>query len=290
MEENNLVCGFADDSLVILTKATIDIFLKQENPGDLIALYSFYYYTSKWQHTNQPKCTTEYVAKGLHWNRSKVAKVKKQLMEFGLIEDVRMIDEQTKKVTGYYIKMSYVFKKTTLKKSQCTQNPPTGNENSKASVLENEGVDFEDTNALSTNNLNALSTNNKELDISNDISNEKNFKNDNEVEEIEEEKPQKANKRNTFIPPTLDEVTEYCKERGNNIDPEEFIAHYTCRDWYIGKTNRRMKDWKSAVVVWEKNELRYKQDYKPQYGKQNKEPTGMDALKELADEWGVQLP
>lgn len=33
-----------------------------------------------------------------------------------------------------------------------------------------------------------------------------------------------------------------------------------------------------------------KQDYKPQYGKQNKEPTGMDALKELADEWGVQLP
>lgn len=97
MEENNLVCGFADDSLVILTKATIDIFLKQKNPGDLIALYSFYYYTSKWQHTNQPKCTTEYVAKGLHWNRSKVAKVKKQLMEFGLIEDVRMIDEQTKK-------------------------------------------------------------------------------------------------------------------------------------------------------------------------------------------------
>jgi hypothetical protein len=133
-------------------------------------------------------------------------------------------------------------------------------------------------------------SNNKELNISNDIFNEKNLKNDNEVEEIEEEKPQKANKRNTFIPPTLDEVTEYCKERGNNIDPEEFIAHYTCRDWYIGKTNRRMKDWKSAVVVWEKNELRYKQDFKPQYGKQNKEPTGMDALKELADEWGVQLP
>lgn len=106
---------FIENQLVILTKQTLDIFLKQENPSELIALYTFYYYTAKWQATNQPKCTTDYVAKALHWNRNKVSKVKKQLLEFGLIEDVRTIDSKTKKVTGYYIKMNYIFNKETLK-------------------------------------------------------------------------------------------------------------------------------------------------------------------------------
>lgn len=152
--------NFIENQLVILTKQTLDVFLRQENAAELIALYTFYYYTAKWQQTNQPKCTTDYVAKALHWNRGKVCKVKKQLVEFGLIEDVRIVDHVTKKVQGYYIKMNYIFKKETLEKSQCTSNPPTGNEVQGASVPENEGVAFEYTNALSTNNTNALSTDN----------------------------------------------------------------------------------------------------------------------------------
>lgn len=152
--------NFIENQLVILTKQTLDVFLRQENAAELIALYTFYYYTAKWQQTNQPKCTTDYVAKALHWNRGKVCKVKKQLVEFGLIEDVRIVDHVTKKVRGYYIKMNYIFKKETLEKSQCTSNPPTGNEVQGASVPENEGVAFEYTNALSTNNTNALSSNN----------------------------------------------------------------------------------------------------------------------------------
>ena len=145
--------NFIENQLVILTKQTLDVFLRQENAAELIALYTFYYYTAKWQQTNQPKCTTDYVAKALHWNRGKVCKVKKQLVEFGLIEDVRIVDHVTKKVRGYYIKMNYIFKKETLEKSQCTSNPPTGNEVQGASVLETEGVAFEYTNALSSNNL-----------------------------------------------------------------------------------------------------------------------------------------
>lgn len=152
--------NFIENQLVILTKQTLDVFLRQENAAELIALYTFYYYTAKWQQTNQPKCTTDYVAKALHWNRGKVCKVKKQLVEFGLIEDVRIVDHVTKKVRGYYIKMNYIFKKETLEKSQCTSNPPTGNEVQGASVLETEGVAFEYTNALITNNTNALSSNN----------------------------------------------------------------------------------------------------------------------------------
>lgn len=164
--------NFIENELVILTKQTLDIFLKQENPAELISLYTFYYYTAKWQQTNQVKCTTDYVAKGLHWNRNKVIKIKKQLIEFGLIEDARIVDENTKRVTGYYIKMNYIFKKKSLEKTQCTQNPPTGFEVLGSSVLENEGVESEYTNALSANNINALSACSKKESKNAEYSNE----------------------------------------------------------------------------------------------------------------------
>ena len=55
-----------------------------------------------------------------------------------------------------------------------------------------------------------------------------------------------------FKPPTVDEVRSYCKERGNGVDAEHFVAYYSARNWMMGKTP--MKNWKSAVVTWEKNE------------------------------------
>jgi len=54
-----------------------------------------------------------------------------------------------------------------------------------------------------------------------------------------------------FIPPTIDEVRIYCQERGNNIDPEQFVAFYESKGWMIGKN--KMKDWKAAVITWEKD-------------------------------------
>lgn len=64
------------------------------------------------------------------------------------------------------------------------------------------------------------------------------------------------NKKERFSPPSLDEVKAYCEERHNNIDPETFIAFYASKGWKIGKNP--MKDWKSAVITWEKR------DRKPQ--------------------------
>lgn len=58
-------------------------------------------------------------------------------------------------------------------------------------------------------------------------------------------------KREKFVPPTLEEVEAYCSERGNNIDPEYFIAFYESKGWMVGKT--KMKNWKSAIITWEKN-------------------------------------
>ncbi len=53
-----------------------------------------------------------------------------------------------------------------------------------------------------------------------------------------------------FIPPTVEEVRAYCLERNNGVDPEKFVAHYTSNGWMVGKNH--MKDWKAAVITWEK--------------------------------------
>lgn len=61
----------------------------------------------------------------------------------------------------------------------------------------------------------------------------------------------KAGKRTTFVPPTVEEVRAYCRERRNNVDPETFVDFYTGKGWVVGKA--KMKDWKAAVRTWEKN-------------------------------------
>ena len=61
----------------------------------------------------------------------------------------------------------------------------------------------------------------------------------------------KPPKQTRFIPPTLEQVQNYCNERNNNVDAERFIDHYTANGWQVGKN--KMKDWRAAVRTWEKN-------------------------------------
>jgi len=53
-----------------------------------------------------------------------------------------------------------------------------------------------------------------------------------------------------FVPPTPDQVREYCQQRGNAVDPERFVDFYAAKGWMVGKN--RMKDWKAAVRTWER--------------------------------------
>lgn len=64
-----------------------------------------------------------------------------------------------------------------------------------------------------------------------------------------------------FVPPTVEEVSAYCAERRNSVDPEAFFAHYDANGWMIGKT--KMKKWKSAIVTWEKNNFQKSQPANP---------------------------
>ena len=58
------------------------------------------------------------------------------------------------------------------------------------------------------------------------------------------------NKRKNFIKPTIEEVKEYCLERNNNIDAENFIDYYNSNGWKVGKNP--MKDWKATIRTWER--------------------------------------
>ena len=57
-----------------------------------------------------------------------------------------------------------------------------------------------------------------------------------------------------FVPPTLAEVRDYIENvRRSPIDPVAFFAHYENNDWRLS-SGRRMKDWRLAVVTWERRD------------------------------------
>jgi len=70
-------------------------------------------------------------------------------------------------------------------------------------------------------------------------------------EKRREEKKKDTTNVVSRTPPTIEQVTAYCKERGNAVDPQAWLDHYTANGWRVGKNP--MKDWKAAVRTWEKN-------------------------------------
>lgn len=55
-----------------------------------------------------------------------------------------------------------------------------------------------------------------------------------------------------FTRPTVDQVSDYCNEKGYSIDPETFVNYYNSNGWKVGRAS--MKCWKSATTNWNKRE------------------------------------
>lgn len=53
--------------------------------------------------------------------------------------------------------------------------------------------------------------------------------------------------------PTLEEITAYCLERNDDIDPQSFLDYYDANGWVQGKGRKPIVDWKAAIRTWEKN-------------------------------------
>ena len=69
--------------------------------------------------------------------------------------------------------------------------------------------------------------------------------------EVNEQHPQKSKNRNRFTKPTVEEVSAYCRERRNAVDPQAFCDHYESNGWKVGRS--AMKDWRASIRTWERN-------------------------------------
>ena len=76
--------------------------------------------------------------------------------------------------------------------------------------------------------------------------------NENENVNVNEKKESKRTTSRAFSKPTIEEITAYCKERGNGIDAQTFYDFYESKGWMIGKNH--MKDWKACVRTWERKD------------------------------------
>ncbi len=71
-------------------------------------------------------------------------------------------------------------------------------------------------------------------------------------EHLEQDKANKKKAR-ALQKPSLEEIQGYCRERGNGVDPEHFLAYYESNGWRVGRNP--MKDWRATIRTWERNGL-----------------------------------
>lgn len=70
--------------------------------------------------------------------------------------------------------------------------------------------------------------------------------------EIDKEKGIKdVSHTSRFTKPKINEISDYCNERNNNVDPQKFYDFYESKGWMVGKN--KMKDWRAAVRTWERD-------------------------------------
>lgn len=85
-------------------------------------------------------------------------------------------------------------------------------------------------------------------------------------------------KRKRFEKPTLSQITQYCLERNNNVNAEQFYDYYESNGWKVGKN--AMKDWKACVRTWERN------GYDKPIKKKNNKQDALNDMRYLMNEYG----
>lgn len=72
-----------------------------------------------------------------------------------------------------------------------------------------------------------------------------------EINNIKEEiyKEEKVAKAPSFKKPSIEDISLYCLERKNNVNPNQFFDFYESKNWMVGKN--KMKDYKACIRTWE---------------------------------------
>ena len=150
-------------------------------------------------------------------NETSINTALKELKTFGYLSVTKLMPNQT---TNGRIEYIYnVYEKPNIKQDAEKQD------------LENLGVeiqDLENQGQLNTNN-----TDNKEIYNNKLLYTKK--------------------KKKEFIPPTLEEIKEYCLQRKNNVNYKKFYDYYTENEWKDNQ-GKQVNNWKLKVISWEGNQ------------------------------------
>jgi hypothetical protein len=70
------------------------------------------------------------------------------------------------------------------------------------------------------------------------------------AETKEEKKKEEKKRASPFVPPTVEEVEQYCKDKGYEVNAKQFIEYYAVAKWHDAKGNP-VKSWKQKIIsVW----------------------------------------
>lgn len=72
----------------------------------------------------------------------------------------------------------------------------------------------------------------------------KNVKNDKNVKNV-------RNNNSKFIPPTVEEISQYVLEKKLNVSAQQFYDYFSTGDWIDSKGNK-VKNWKQKILTWNK--------------------------------------
>lgn len=134
--------------------------------------------------------------------------------------------------------------RTSLNRLKSTNEITIETTNKFSIITLNNYADYQGANNQSNNQLtNNQQTTNKQLT---------NATYNKEIKKLRNEEIKNISSGKTkFVPPTLQEVKDYCSERKNNVDAERFFDYYSANGWVQGK-GKPIKDWKACIRTWER--------------------------------------
>ena len=102
-----------------------------------------------------------------------------------------------------------------------------------------------------------------------------------EVKKSADKSASPSSKPGKFVPPTPDEVNDYCLSMGYRVDGEQFVDFYAQKGWMVGKN--KMKDWRAAVRTWVHRRLEDGGNYQPAYKPTNNGEAMFDFLNSVIE-------
>lgn len=176
--------------------------------------------------------TNEYFGQFFSLSKDRISKLISELREKGYVEvniiykdDSKQIDKRLITTTGYRRKCLQGIVESADTTIGTNDDTPIG-----------ENAEDNNTSSINTSFIN---TDNKSIE---DL--------DNPPPPPPTKAPKSKRKRTTFVPPTLEEVQEYCKQRKNNVNPQKFYDYFTASGWVDSK-GKKVVSWKQKIITWE---------------------------------------